>query len=226
MYQLKEYTRLLQSQDNVPCCTASATLTALETIFNTRGENYNFSRLFLYYNTRKLQNRIGQKGANLAFTFDALKQFGCCQEKDWPFYNHRIDKEPTPTSYRNAIKFDSINFRSLPRSEFKIHIDRNIPIIIGMNIGRKFLKLFGPLAEQLYFPINDTSNRLSRGHAMVIVGYNNNICSGSWIVANSMGLKWGDKGFGILPYECEIDIFESHVIEICGNSDLLEKVIN
>lgn len=226
VHQLKENTVLLQSQGNVPCCTASAVLTSMEILGRLSNKSYNFSRLFLYYNTRKLQNRIGQKGANLLFTLEALRTFGCAEERYWPFMYQRVDREPTLIAYKNAEQYKSIVYKSLGETNFREFIDNRIPVVIGMNIGRAFYKLAGRLDEQVYFPINETTNRFSRGHALVIVGYDDSICGGSWIVANSVGLKWGDKGFGIIPYVCEPDISEAYVIEKFGNFDVLENIHN
>lgn len=224
MSTLLEHTRLLQSQENVPCCTASSILTSVEIICNLNNINYNFSRLFLYYNTRKLQGRVLQKGANLIFTFDALNQFGCCEEKYWPFLYKRVDKEPSQSAYLQAEKFKPIRYTVLYDTDFKKYIDQNFPIVIGMNIGRQFLKLKGDLKSQTYYPINNDTNRYSRGHALTIVGYDDNICGGSWIVANSAGLKWGDKGFGIVPYSCEVDIGEAYVIQSFQDLEPRKKI--
>jgi C1A family cysteine protease len=59
-------------------------------------------------------------------------------------------------------------------------------------------------------PVNDVDNRLSLSHAVTIVGNRPDL--NSWIIANSRGLKWGDKGFGILPYNCVVDIGEAFSI--------------
>ena len=214
---LKQNTRLIQSQNNIPCCSSSAALTAIESIYSMNNIYYNFSRLFLYYNTRKLQGRILEKGSNLIFSFEALNKFGCCEEKYWPFLYHRVDKEPPLNVYTLAESFKPISYRSIRDADFKKCIDSNLPIVIGINIGRKFLKLSGPLKSQKYYPIDNTTNRYLGSHALNIVGYDDYICGGSWIVANSIGLRWGDKGFGILPYICSADINEGYVIESFQN---------
>jgi len=38
------------------------------------------------------------------------------------------------------------------------------------------------------------------GHAVVVVGYDNAKNGGSWIMRNSWGAAWGDKGYFYLPY--------------------------
>jgi len=97
--------------------------------------------------------------------------------------------------------------------EFNTYLDQSIPIIVGVRTGSKFWKLSGELSSQNYVPVNDTDNRLARGHAVTIVGNDPNIMGGSWIIANSLGPKWGSNGYGILPYTCSVDIGESYIIQ-------------
>jgi C1A family cysteine protease len=88
-----------------------------------------------------------------------------------------------------------------------------------MNTGRQFWRLNGPIANQAYKPINDTDNRQSRGHAVVVIGYSDTLAGGSWIIANSLGLKWGDGGYAAIPYACNKDIGESFaLISFAGNA--------
>jgi len=201
----------MQSQENVGCCTASAVLLAAEIMSAKVGKTLNLSRLFVYYMTRKLQGRLGQKGAELKSTFDALSQYGVCKEQFWPFNYQRVDHEPSVMAIQNA-HYKINGYENVNPSDFNSLLDRGIPVVIGMHTGKLFWNIKGELHEQAYGPINDTNNRLSKGHAVTIVGYNNEIQGGSWIIANSLGLRWGYRGCGILPYSCHVDIGESYVI--------------
>jgi len=90
-----------------------------------------------------------------------------------------------------------------------------------MFTGTKFWSLTGPLEEQKYCPVNNTDNRLSKGHAVVIIGYDDSL--NSWIIANSLGPKWGDRGLGAIPYDCNKDIGESYVITSFAGISLGKK---
>jgi len=162
--------------------------------------------------TRKRQNRIGQIGAELGATLETLNNVGCCTDKLWPFIPSRVDKLPNNNCLEEANQYKCLDYETIHVDNFNLYLKQNIPIVIGMHIGRKFLKLKGSLQEQLYYPINDIDNRPSHGHAMVIIGFDEKLNNGSWIVANSMGLRWGDKGFGVIPYSCGIDIGEAYAI--------------
>lgn len=206
------YVSQLPGQDNIQCCTASAALVAIEMIMKMNNKPANFSRLFVYYMTRKLQGRIGQRGAELGMTLHALSTYGVCPEQLWPFSHHRMDLEPNLQAQETAAQYRVQSSEIAQFESFKTNINNGIPIIIGLRTGGQFKYLKGPLNEQRYMPVNTTNNRQSQGHAVTIVGYDDELCGGSWIIANSMGPKWGYQGYGILPYECNVDIGESYTI--------------
>lgn len=212
MIDLREYFKYLPAQENVQCCTSSATLLACEYLYSKHNDFKHFSRLFLYYMTRKYQNRVGQKGASLGDTLKTLSKTGCCLDIDWPFVASRDNREPHQLAIKKAEEYKLQSYEELSDINFKNYLNQNIPVIVGMHVGRKFLTLSGPLSTQEYTPINEM-NRYSRGHAITVVGYDDNLRGGSWIIANSMGLKWGDRGFGAIPYECNVDIGEAFVIK-------------
>lgn len=65
--------------------------------------------------------------------------------------------------------------------------------------------------SEIYMPVNGSDNRQSKGHALVIVGYDKN--DKYFIVLNSTGPRWGDKGFCHISYDCIVDIGEAYVID-------------
>lgn len=208
MSDLRKYISYLPSQDNVGCCASSATLVALEIMMSINGKPSHFSRLFPYYNARRMQNRIGQAGTGLKDVFESIMQYGVCLNRFWPFSPHRANKEPNMVAYQDAELYKISDYTSVGPNEFNSCIDQAIPVIIGLQIGRKFKSMEHILSEQVYMPVNSTDNRYSHGHAVTIVGYNES----GWIIANSFGLKWGDHGYGFLPYACSVDIGEAYVV--------------
>jgi len=209
MIDLREDIRYLPSQEIVGCCTASASLLVAEMLINRSGANpMHFSRLFVYYMTRKMQGRIGQKGAELGATLEAMKQYGCCTDRLWPLRPTIVDKEPNAVAMEEAKNYKIGTYTNVIEQDFNYLLNKGYPIIIGLATGRQFWKLNGKLSEQVYKPINDIDNRPSHGHAVTIIGYTDDY----WMVANSSGLKWGDKGYGILPYACRQDIGEAYII--------------
>lgn len=208
---LRNYISHIQPQENVACCTACATLLSAEIIMASSGNKVNFSRLYLYYMTRKLQGRLGEKGAELKSTMEALTTYGVPLERYWPFSFLRTDMEPNLQAI-NAAEYRMQSYASILPSNFKSYLNNDIPIIIGIRTGKMFWKLSGEFSEHKYKPVNSIDNFQSKGHAITIVGYDDNLNGGSWIIANSLGPKWGYQGYGAIPYSCNIDIGEAYVI--------------
>jgi hypothetical protein len=69
------------------------------------------------------------------------------------------------------------------------------PVIIGMNTPESFAH-----AEGLWQP-RENPNRYYGGHAMVVVGYDDNRHGGAFEVLNSWGKKWGNSGYIWISYE-------------------------
>ncbi len=202
----------MPQQDNVGCCAASAAIIAAEMTMSLENRQINFSRLFVYYMARKMQGRVGQKGTELRMVLSAMQTHGIPETKYWPFVHNRVDMEPSMQSINEAASHRLQAFGTVSTDRINECIDLDIPVIVGMHTGRMFWHLKGPLHQQLYKPVNSTDNRESYGHAVTIVGYDDSLCDGAWIVANSLGPRWGDHGYGILPYSCAVDIGESFVI--------------
>lgn len=209
---MQPYITYLPSQERVDCCTASASLIAAELICGIECKPRVFSRLYTYYMTRKLQGREGLKGADLETTFKSLSSYGAAPERFWPFSYQRVDYEPPLFVVEEAVQNKIGAYEKIDHSQFKEALSNGIPIVFGMFTGRKFWKLNSSLETQNYEPVNETTNRPSRGHAVACVGFNDSINGGSWIIANSMGPKWGDRGYGAIPYACNTDIAEAFII--------------
>jgi len=211
-FSLEQYISHLPSQQNIGCCTASASLLAAEIIMSSVGRAERFSRLYVYYMSRKLQGRVGHNGVELADALTAMQQYGVATDKTWPFHINRVNTVPNSEAITEASQYKLGSYKWANVDLFKDYLNQEIPIIIGLHMGRMLWKLKGSLSEQTYKPINTTDNRKYRDHAVTIIGFDDTILGGSWIIANSFGLTWGDHGFGILPYECNRDIGESYVI--------------
>jgi len=210
---LRRYINYIQPQQNIDCCTACATLLAAEIIMATTGNRMNFSRLYLYYMTRKMQDRLGLKGVDLKETLNTLMRYGVPPERYWPFSFNRVNREPHLEATEAAAYYRLLSYKEVIPSEYKEYLNQGIPVIIGLRTGKLFWEIKGSLDEQTYMPINRLDNRQqSNGHAVTIIGYDDNIRGGSWIIANSSGPSWGYQGYAAIPYICNIDIGESYVI--------------
>lgn len=151
-------------------------------------------------------------GAELNSTLESMKQYGVCSERAWPFRKHQTNTEPTQAAYQEALGHRIQSYENVYNQDFNFLLRDEIPIIVGLKTGRLFRQLSGPLNEQSYKLINTHDNRPAHGHAVTLVGFDDNLLGGSWIMANSFGPKWGHYGYGALPYECKGDIGEAYII--------------
>lgn len=69
------------------------------------------------------------------------------------------------------------------------------PIVIGMKCPRSFFKAKG------FWQPRENPNMRYGGHAMCVIGYDDNKYGGSFEVMNSWGTKWGNQGFIWIKYD-------------------------
>lgn len=212
---LRPLVKLIHPQGTIGSCTACSALTAIELLLSSAGKFQYLSRLYVYYMTRKLSNRINKTGASLKDTFMSLSIYGVPPESVWPYRKALQNIEPPKSVIDTAILNKNIKYEivNIDVTIFKQYIHSKLPIIIGFATGKLFWKISGRIDLQRYSPVNNVDNLQSTGHAVVIVGYDDALCGGSFIIANSLGPSWGDRGFGIYPYSCIVDIGEAYTIK-------------
>jgi len=203
---LRQYAREIEDQGHVGSCVGNAVSSELELYAKSRlNIDKNFSRLFVYYNARKLSGLEHQDGG--AYLRDGVKccnHWGICTEDIWPYDTSKVNDQPSPEAYEVARPNRVITYERIQVSDIdtiKAFIaNEQKSVVIGMGLGEKFYDVSGPLDQQDYPAINNSDNELIGGHAMNIVGYDDNINGGIFIVENSWGTSWGDNGYFALKY--------------------------
>ena len=79
---------------------------------------------------------------------------------------------------------------------FKAALAHRVPFVVGVQVFPSFQNLRGP--NSVY---QDLSGVSDGGHAMVVVGYDDDRFGGAFKVLNSWGQGWGDQGFLWIPYD-------------------------
>ncbi len=201
--------------DEIPCirrqgdlgtCTAMTMVTSLEYYYTKIKEQpINFSPLFVYYNERRLTSTIEVDiGASLTDAIQAITIFGACQEATWPYIDDKIKfkEEPSKEAYREPRQlFQGMKFKHTKLSDdialIKHFLSQKIPVQCGINVfpslEEETTEKTGiiPMPGELEIPI--------AAHAITLVGYDD--ATERLKFANSWGVKWGDKGYGYLPYD-------------------------
>jgi C1A family cysteine protease len=163
------------------------------------------SRLFIYYNERKIENCIDEdSGAMLRDGFKSCAHDGICDENLWPYVIDRFKEKPPDECYEHAkqwrlkkyMRIDnrSPNFLNI----LKTCLAGEYPFVCGITVYESFES--DHVAEKGRVPMPDKNKEMMLGgHAVTCVGYNDN--ERVFIMRNSWGEHWGDKGHFYLPYE-------------------------
>ncbi len=217
---LRQWCSPIEDQRALGSCTAQAGVGIMEYCENRAFGHYiDASRLFLYKTTRNLLQWEGDTGAYLRTTMGAMVLFGVPPEKYWPYTDSdpEFDREPTAFCYSYAQNYQSIQYfrlddirtsATLLLKRIKLLLAAGLPSMFGFTVYSSI----DQAERDGRIPYPCDRERIEGGHAVVAVGYkddlkikNNNYCgtetTGALLVRNSWGTKWGDGGYGWLPYK-------------------------
>lgn len=192
---------IIFDQGSLGSCTANAISTAF--IYNLiKQEEPMFvpSRLFVYYNTRLLEGNVDRdSGATLRNTVKSINKVGLCEEPFWPYDIKKFKSKPSPKSYSDAEGNKAIKYERLNRSlyDFKSCLVAGFPFVCGFAVYESFQSR--EVAKTGKMPMPGPNETSYGGHAVLVVGYDDE--TQCFIVRNSWGTKWGDKGHFYMPYE-------------------------
>ncbi len=208
---LRQWCSPIEDQGRLGSCTANAGVALLE-YYHRRafGKHPDGSRLFLYKATRNLLGWQGDQGAYLRTTMKAMVLFGVPPEQFWPYQVADFDKEPPAFCYAFAQSYQSVRYYRLdppgaPQSEvlstIKEMLAAGLPSMFGFSVYSSMPGVGDGKGE---IPFPQPGDRLEGGHAVVAVGYDDGKKigkdKGALLIRNSWGAKWGDGGYGWLPY--------------------------
>jgi C1A family cysteine protease len=194
----------VEQQGGVGSCTANAAVGALEYLKHDSLQRRflcfrlfrDLSRLFVYYNTRSLSMCENEdSGASIRDTIKALAKWGACYEKTWPYNESAWAKKPAEKCYSEAEKFKAkVYYRAETRLEVLNAVAQKLPVAFGAVLYESFET--SGLGGKISVPM--PGERVVGGHAMLVVGYD--ISKEHFVVRNSWGPTWGDRGYCYLPF--------------------------
>ena len=202
---LRPYMTRIENQGQTSSCVANAVAGAYEYLAKMHtGQDYDVSRMFIYYNGRYLgvdgdQSQIGDDGSYISKAIEGLKEYGACSEETYPFDPDMVNDVPYQEAYDEAAAFKVEDMMSVPTklSAWKHALAEGYPIIFGINLYKSFDKQ--RKKGLVPMPSDKEAARESHGgHAMLAVGYSDK--DEVFIVRNSWGEDWGDNGYCYIPY--------------------------
>jgi C1A family cysteine protease len=191
------------NQGRTNTCVAQSLAGAIE-YFMLRGmvnTHFTPSRLFIYWVGRQESGISTSKdiGMTIRGGMKGVVKRGVPKEERWPWDESNVNVEPPITAYSNAAATLIARYERLPVSveAIKHALQREIPVIAGFKVYSSYYSYY--TYTKGFIPLPKEGERWRGGHAVVIVGYSDDL--GHFIFRNSYGPRWGDKGYGYLPYD-------------------------
>ena len=193
-------------QGDLGSCTANAIGGAYEYDQIKQGVKGAFcpSRLFIYYNERKIENSVSEDaGAAISDGVICVHTVGVVDEKKWPYDISKFAVQPPKQLYAEAKKHESSQYKRIAQdlNQLKTCLHKGYPVIFGMEVFESFES--DEVAKTGVVPMPGANDQSVGGHAILQCGYDDS--KQCFIVRNSWGSGWGDKGYFYLPYKYVTD---------------------
>jgi len=194
----------IYDQQNLGSCTANAIafLVHFDMLNKHLGKAigpFRPSRLFIYYFERLLEGTVTEdSGAELRDGIKVITNNGIVSEDAWVYNEDAFAIEPTAFTQGLASNFKALRYERLNSSSKEILVNAlmlGYPICFGMSVYESFIT--DEVSVTGIIPMPKSGEKLLGGHAMSIVGYSKEF--DSFIVRNSWGSSWGQKGYCRIP---------------------------
>lgn len=197
---LRQDFTIIKDQGRLGSCTAFAVVAAYEYLVKRdKKQDIDLSELFAYQNARARmdeERKAEGEGTSIYNMVKGMGEDGICLEKLHPY---TTDNLPEPSAEaredaqgRKITKALNVNCNL---HDFKSAISQGYPVIISLRLFESFDQSTGFVPR----PTDDERAREEHAnHAMVVCGYSDK--EHVFIVRNSWGTRFGDKGYCYIPY--------------------------
>ena len=207
-------------QGQLGSCTANAGSGLVDFCENKQG--YGFlvgSRLLLYYNTRvKIEKNPAKQdtGCTIRGTLKSLGTYGICKEPTWPYIISKFGTAPNKTAVGEAANYRALTYALVDQpgmsgtavlTAIKQQLVNGIPMEFGFDV----FDSYSQASRTGAFPYPSKNENRVGGHAILCVGFDDSkvitntidktSTKGAFLIRNSWGTGWGEKGYGWLPYD-------------------------
>ena len=139
MLDLRNKCPPVYNQLNLGSCTANALAFAYQ--FDEKTDDFTPSRLFIYYNERKLENTIdSDSGASLRDGIKTINKIGVCNEDNWIYDPNNFTDKPPENCYNEAKLHRSVRYHKIKQelNQFKGCIKSGYPFVFGFSVYQSF----------------------------------------------------------------------------------------
>jgi len=199
-YDLRPGCPPVYDQGNLNSCTANAIAAAFEFLeLKNGGTGFDPSRLFIYFNERKLENDVdSDNGAYLRDGIKSIASTGICRENDWPYDIQKFPDQPPDSCFQSAQTYKALSYFRMNNAdidELKSCLAAGFPFVFGFAVYDSFYDAdnHGGIVSM---PGDEV---LKGGHAVMAVGYDD--ATARFTIQNSWGPTVGDRGYYYMPYQ-------------------------
>lgn len=187
----------IYDQGQLGSCVGNGTAAAMQYARAREGakDQWEPSRLFIYYNARALEGNVNDDaGCEIRDAVKSLAAQGVCPEHDWPYNTHAFATKPPHIIYDVATHSKLITYARVDQGLDHILgcLTHHGPVVFGASVFSAIMD-----APNGHVPMPSPDEEPEGGHCMVIVGWLPS--SQEFIIRNSWGTQWGDKGYGYMP---------------------------
>jgi len=190
----------IYDQGSLGSCTANAIAAAFEFDQIRQGlKEFRPSRLFIYYNERAMEGNVDKDaGAYIRDGMKSLAKLGVADEKEWPYVEHKFTQKPPSSVYEVAVKTKVLEYARVEQTleSMKACLNEGYPFVFGFVVMSSFQYPDVAMTGQMHMP--GPYDFVMGGHAVQAVGYDDK--REVFVVRNSWGSSWGDKGYFYMPY--------------------------
>ena len=202
----------IKDQGAIGSCTTFALASILESILGKRQKlDADLSERYLYYNARlealkregKGESSMEEMGTSFFDAIRSLQADGICKEALCQYTEGSdINSKPSDEAYedgRTRLVTEAMNVE-LKEQDIKSALNEGYPVAVSV---RLFSSFGNPDYGFISLPDEDEVNQadadgMENNHAMVICGYSDE--NKVFVVRNSWGTSFGEKGYCFMPY--------------------------
>jgi hypothetical protein len=132
---------------------------------------------------------IEPEGTSLKAALDISRNFGAVRDKELPFKSGSLYQKDAKSFYATAAALKIASYFNLGRNlaDWRAWLAQNGPLLVRLDVDSTWDNATATKGKLVTYDAASARG----GHAVTLVGYS----AGQFIVRNSWGTAWGDKGF-------------------------------
>lgn len=199
---LRDNLGAVEDQGQVGSCVANAVVGAIEHQHRKAGRvAVELSRMFVYFNGRQMRGTADRdSGMTTAEGLAAALAFGAPPEPSWPYDPKLLSKRPDDAVYAAARDNAPAEYARVTGTEnVKRALAQGHPVVFLVSLPERCYAEAGRTGVMPSPTASEVTASWNAGHSMLLAGYD--LDAGQFLVRNSWGPGWGDKGYFRMPFD-------------------------